>query len=210
MLSAIAGREQVAARLRRPLYDWYMQKIVPVLLTVAALLFAACGQAGPAEAPPDLDPVAFLGTLPTPAEFEQSNNATAATEDDIQRIFAQGIVDREAARRYTSIGFRDAAVRSWTSGDRTLTVIASRWDNHQTAQNVGGGAAEAIPLSQGAQAWTPRSIRGARGTTTSGGSPHTALAVAIGDVSVVILAEGDDLRPQVERTMSLAVAALGI
>jgi hypothetical protein len=181
-------------------------------IVVAAIFLTGCGGArGPATTPAELDVVALLRTLPTPAGYDQSTDVTRADTAAIQVIFAQGTVDAVAAKKYADIGFKDGAIRRWTGpSNTTFTVVASRWDDHQTAATVGGGAAEVIPLSRGAAAWTPASLNGARGTKTASSSPvMTTLSLAIGDVDVFILATGRADTAPVERTMNLVRTSLG-
>jgi hypothetical protein len=91
-----------------------------------------------------------------------------------------------------------------------MVIVVSRWSNHQTAVNVGGGAAQSIPLDNGARAWTPRSLGGARGSISAPVTPLlTTLSTAIADVSVVIMATDLAETAPVERTMDLATKSLG-
>jgi hypothetical protein len=186
------------------------RRLAPLLLTT--LLLAGCGATGTVTTPPDVDLQGMLGTLPTPTGFVQSTDVRPADAAAIQKIFAQGVVDSAAAENYESIGFEDAAVRSWRSDDgATLTVVASRWGNHQTAANVGGGAAEEIPFRDGATAWTPSSLGGARGTTNQTTDPSvTTLSLAVDRVDVFIIATGIADTAPVVRTMDLASASLGV
>jgi len=180
-------------------------------LVVAASLTGCGGVRGPATTPADLDVVALLRTLPTPAGYAQSTDVTRADTAAIQVVFAQGTADPAAAKNYADIGFKDAAIRRWTGpSNTTFTVVASRWKEHQTAATVGGGAAEVIPLSRGALAWTPSSLHGARGTRSpADGAGVTTLSLAVGDLDIFILATGRTDTAPVERTMNLVRTSLG-
>ncbi len=187
-----------------------MHRLLAIL--IAAIALTGCGvTSGPVTTPTDLDVVALLRALPTPAGYTQSTDVTRADADDIQLAFAQGTADAAAAKNYIDIGFKDAAIRRWTGpSNRTFTVVASRWSEHQTATNVGGGAAEVIPLSRGAVAWTPPTLHGARGTKAPPKAPGmTTLSMAIGDISIVIFAAGPTDTAPVERTMDLVATSLG-
>ncbi len=181
------------------------------LLLISTVLLAGCGAVGPSTTPQNLDLATFARSLPTPKGFSQATDVVRADALQMQTVFAQGTVDRAAASNYTDIGLKDVVIRRWSAPDGgAFTLVVSEWTDHQTAANVGGGAAEVIPLSRGAQAWTPDSLRGARGTRSpSGRPPVTTLSMAIGELDVFIIATGQESTTSVERTMDLARTALG-
>lgn len=183
----------------------------PIAIVVTALALAGCGSTGTVgETTIDVDLAKTIAVLPTPAGLDQSSDIRPATVDAVQEVFAQGQPDATAAATYSSVGFDGGAIRRWRGADgAALVVVFSRWRNHQTATNVGGGAAETLPLKHGAQAWTPSSLNGARGTTAKAGDPpQRTLAKAAANISVYVHAAGPVTEAAIVRTMDLAIRAL--
>lgn len=184
---------------------------LPLAIILAAVALTGCGGRGTqGETSIDADLTETIRVLPTPTGLDQSVDVTTATVDDVQEVFAQGRADATAAATYRSIGFNAAAIRRWSGPNGAFfVVVLSRWPNHQTATNVGGGAAETLPLQHGAQAWTPTAVHGARGTAARAGaaSEHT-LAKATANVSVYIHATGPVTEQAIVRTMDLAITTL--
>lgn len=183
---------------------------VLIALSLVALL-SGCGaiEDTPTVAA-DVDLTEFARTLPTPAGLRQSVEVTDARTEDIQVVFAQGIADAAAAANYRAIGFKKAVIRRWAgAGGATVTLVASRWGDAQTATNVGGGAAERVPFARGARAWTPRELPGARGSRQGDGADlKLTLSTTVGTVNIVILTSGGVGERAVVRTMDLATRAL--
>jgi hypothetical protein len=177
------------------------------LLLVVASLAAGCASGDEDDSVPgDIDLARIVGVLPTPAGFDQSNDAHPADVAAVQEALA-GMAREESARAFESRGFVDGAIRTW-SGPRgaTLTAVVSRWPDHLTASAIGGGAVN-VPLDRdvpGASPWNPDELRGGRGVRIDApGEPARLLAVAVGDVSLFVRASGPAGDAPVLRTMEL-------
>lgn len=163
-----------------------------LIAAMFAALVAGCGERRVVSPTAGIDPVELVRILPTPDGLTfDPQSSKAATAADVQEALA-GTAKAETAKKFEDeLGYVDGAVRRWRgSNGAALTVVVSRWPRHQTATNVGGGAAE-FPIAAGAQAWTPSDVPGARGSRTSspnGGS--RSLAFAIADLSIFVRGDG--------------------
>ena len=169
------------------------------LLVVAALL-AGCGADSLSRPATNIDPAEVVKILPTPPGLDQSTAVTTVDAAELQATLA-GVAKAESARVYEEIGFGGGAMRTWSGPDGArVLVVVSRWRDHQTATNVGGGAVQRIVETSGAAAWTPEEIAGARGAR----SPEVkVLSFAVADVSLLVRADGPVSDPVLVRTMDL-------
>lgn len=180
-------------------------KLLSIVL-LAALLLSGCGTTGGTRTVArDLNLNEVLRVQPTPKGLAQSTTVRRADAAVIQEAFADGRRDAAAADRFRSIGFESGAIRTWTAPTgATFTMVASRWGDHMTAVNVGGGAAEAQALARGAVAWTPSNLRSARGTRSRPDDPPSAaLSMAVGEVNLFVRAEGPIDEAAVVRSLEL-------
>ena len=185
-----------------------MRRFAPVvsLLAVVALLTGCATGAEDDTATEGVDLVELVRVLPTPAGFDQSNDARSADAAEVQAALA-GAAREEAARAFESRGFEDGAIRTWSGpGGATFTAVVSRWPDRLTATAIGGGAVN-LPLDQdvrGATPWNPDELRGGRGVRIDAPKASARmLAVAVGDVSLFVRADGPVNDAQVLRTVQL-------
>lgn len=174
------------------------------LLVVAALL-VGCGATTLSIAPTSIDPAGVVKILPTPPGLDQSTAVTTVDAAELQATLA-GVAKAESARVYEEIGFDGGAMRTWSGpGGARVFVVVSRWRDHQTAINVGGGAVQRIAETSGAAAWTPEELAGARGAR----SPEVkVLSFAVADLSLLVRADGPVPDAVLVRTMDLLTRPL--
>lgn len=173
-----------------------------LLLVSLLAALSGCG-ATTIEAPPStIDLTELVRILPTPQGLEQSRDVTPVDAAGLQEALA-GVARAESAAVFREIGFKAGAVRTWRGAGEAMMVAVSRWPNHQTATNVGGGAVQQFADTTGAAAWTPQSLAGARGARSIKDSETRMLSLAIGDVSLVVRADGPIEDDVLVRTMDL-------
>jgi hypothetical protein len=175
-----------------------MWRLMFVLLAVLAL----GGCAGDSE-PDNTDSVnltRLVTILPTQPGLDQaSSDIRSVDATTLENILARR--EGVASKGYEQIGFREAAIRTWTGPDGGAMLVAvSRWPDHQVATSVGGGAAVEPLDKENARAWNPREISGARGARSD---TSRVLAMAIGDISLVVRADGPVTDAAVVRTLDL-------
>ncbi|MGE0029401.1 MAG: hypothetical protein AB7O78_04385 [Thermoleophilia bacterium] len=136
-------------------------RLVVALALVAGLL-AACGPLGPTDPGGDqADPVKLLAVLPSPGDL-RGPDAQVADAADLAAAFT-GVADAKLASIIDSRDPKAAAVRSWTGPhDQTLTAVATTWDSHLVATQVGADLAARL-IADGGSAWTPPDAKAARG-----------------------------------------------
>lgn len=163
-----------------------------IILLVTALAVAGCGANSPDQDGTEaLNLTKLVSILPAqPGLDEASSEIRSVTGPALEATFARR--DTTNAKGFDEIGFRDGVIRTWSGpGGAEMLVAVSRWPDHQIAASVGGGAADQPLNSPGASAWDPREINGSRGARVNPpGSPSRVLAIAIGDISLVVRADG--------------------
>ncbi len=171
-----------------------------VALLVLALLVSGCGAVTAEETSTRVDLAALVRILPTPPGLDQSSQVATVDAAALQKTFA-GVAKPEAAKVYEEIGFAGGAMRTWSgpNGARVWAVV-SRWPDHQTATNVGGGAVQRAAETAGLSAWTPTAISGARGARSD---IVRVLSVAVADLSLVVRTDGPVPDTVIVRTMDL-------
>ncbi len=159
-----------------------------ISLALLAAVLAGCGPLGPAEPGGDrADPVALLTVLPSPGEL-RGPAAAPADAAGLARAFT-GREDPELADVIASRDPEGAAVREWTGpGGQTMTAVATVWDSHLVATQVGADLAQLL-VSDGGEASTPRDARAARGARRED-PPEQRLARSGGPNAVYIRATG--------------------
>ena len=185
--------------------------LAPLAALAAALLLAGCNASGDApEAPHDVPPLTLVHILPTPNGLTDVESARPASPAVVQATLA-GRPDAPSVKNLEESGLGASAIRRWRGrGGATLTVVVSRWSNHEAATNVGGDAAE-LPLgSAGAKAWTPDQVPGSRGSKVDPPGPRSrALSYAVGGIELFVRSTGGVPDADVVRTMQRLIAALG-
>jgi len=185
--------------------------LIPLAALAAALLLAGCNASGnQQDAPRNVPPLTLVHILPTPNGLTDVESARAASPAVVQATLA-GRPDAPSVKNLEDSGLGAAAIRRWRRGaGGTLTVVVSRWDNHEAATDVGGDAAE-IPLgSAGAKAWTPDQVPGSRGSKVDPpGPPSRSLSYAVGNTGLFVRSTGGVPDDDVVTTMQRMVAALG-
>jgi hypothetical protein len=177
--------------------------VLRVLILAAALAtLTGCGATTVETPPSTIDLTELVGILPTPSGLDQSREVRPVDAAGLQEMLA-GVARAESAAVFREIGFRAGAVRTWRGDGATMWVAVSRWPDRQTATNVGGGAVQQFADTTGATAWTPRALAGARGARFVKDSETRMLSIAIGDVSLVVRADGPIGDDTVVRTMDL-------
>lgn len=180
-----------------------MPRVIIVLL--AALAVAGCGADSPERDGTDaINLRELVMILPTQPGLDQaSSDIRSVDASTLEATFARR--DRTDSKGFEEIGFREGAVRTWSGPDgANMLVAVSRWPDHQVAAGVGAGAADQPLGSPGASAWDPREINGSRGARVSApGSPSRVLAIAIGEISLVVRADGPVSDAAVIRTLDL-------
>ncbi|HMO01131.1 MAG TPA: hypothetical protein PKD59_17095 [Miltoncostaeaceae bacterium] len=185
-----------------------MRRIRPAiaLALVAALLGAAllagCGPLGPTDPGGDqADPVKLLAVLPSPGEL-RGPDAQQADAADLAAAFT-GVADPALASIIDSRDPKAAAVRSWTGpGGQTLTAVATVWDSHLVATQVGADLAQRL-VSDGGRGWTPPEARAARGARRDD-PRELRLARSVGPNAVYLRATG----PVPDETVTTALERL--
>lgn len=147
-------------------------RLVTVLVAaiLAAVLFGACGPAGPHDdAGPEADPVALLTVLPVPAGLRDVSPATAAPAAAIMDAML-GESTPEGARRLTDSGMSKSAVRVFgTASGGRMYAIVSVWPSRLVASNFALEVAQRRLGKPGFRAWTPDDVPGTQGVRQSGG-----------------------------------------
>jgi hypothetical protein len=157
-------------------------------LALLVLVIAGCGPLGPTDAGGDrADPVALLTILPSPGEL-RGPAASSADAADLARAFT-GREDPALADVIASREPEAAAVREWTGpGGQTLTAVATVWDSHLVATQVGADLAQRL-VSDGGESWTPPDARAARGARRDDPAEQR-LARSVGPNAVYLRATG--------------------
>ncbi len=171
-----------------------------IALMVAAALLAGCGADSLSDPETSIDPAEVVKILPTPPGLDQSTEVRTVDAAELQETLA-GVAKAESARVYEEIGFGGAAMRTWSGRDGArVLVVVSRWRDHQTATNVGGGAVQRAAETSGAAAWTPRELAGARGARSH---DVKVLSFAVADLSLLVRSDGPVPDAVLIRTMDL-------
>jgi hypothetical protein len=173
-----------------------------IALALVAGLLAGCGPVGPTEAGGDrASPVKLLTVLPSPGELRGAP-AREADAAAIAEAFT-GVADPDLAAIIRSRDPQAAAVREWTGpGGQTLTAVATVWDSHLVATQVGADLAQKL-VSDGGSAWTPPEARAARGARRDD-PRELRLARSVGPNAIYIRATG----PVPDETVTTALARL--
>lgn len=183
-------------------------RIVLASLAAAALM-AGCGGAGTSPTR-DVDLTDLVNILPTPPGLDRTSSIVrSADAAGVQAILAR-VARPESAREFEKRGFGGGAIRTWTGANGArFEVVVSRWPDNQVATTVGAGAAE-LPLGgDGASAWNPRELPGARGARVEPpGVPSRSLSVAVADLSLFVRADGSVGDGAVVRTLDLLARRL--
>jgi len=176
-------------------------------MLLLATILAGCGNRDQAAPTDSVDLVELLHILPTPAGLDQSNDTRAADLATVRSTFAAGLdVPAEAADQYEKLGLRESAIRTWSGpGGARVVILATRWPNRMTAANTGAGAADVLPIREGARPWTPSKLRSARGSRLDEpGRRRSSLSLAVQSVNLFIRAEGPVDEDAVIRTLEFA------
>jgi hypothetical protein len=173
-----------------------------ITLALVAAVLAGCGPLGPTDAGGDqASPVTLLGVLPSPGELRGAP-ARKADAAAIAEAFT-GVADPDLASIIRSRNPQAAAVRGWTGpGGQTLTAVATVWDSHLVATQVGADLAQML-VSDGGSAWTPPEAKAARGARRDD-PRELRLARSVGPNSVYIRATG----PVPDETVTTALERL--
>jgi len=176
-----------------------------LIVLLAALTVAGCG-AGSSErdATDDINLMELVNILPTQPGLDQATSDIHSVDaSTLEAMFARR--DSTDSKGFDQIGFREGVIRTWRgTGGADMLVAVSRWPDHQIATSVGAGAADQPLESPGASAWNPREINGSRGARVSApGSATRVLAIAIGEISLVVRADGPVSDAAVIRTLDL-------
>jgi hypothetical protein len=179
---------------------------IPLLLLV--LFATACGPTRAGSGGPEaVDPLRLAQILPTPAGLADAGPARRAVVEQVQTALADQ-EDPEGAEGLRNVGFRDGAIREWTTDEGgRMTLVTSAWDERITATSVGAGSVRLLADEPGARAWTPSGVPGSQGVRVGGEIPRQALAVSVGENLIFIRAEGPVPERAIVRTMELAVRA---
>ncbi len=176
-----------------------------IILLVAVLALAGCGANSPDQDGTDaVNLTELVRILPTQPGLDQTSSQIKSIDaPTLEGIFARrgGVT----SKGFEEVGFREAVIRTWTGPDGgAMLVAASRWPDHQVATSIGGGAAvEPLDTLHG-KAWNPREISGARGARVdTPGASSRVLAIAIGDISLVVRGDGPVTDAAVVRTLDL-------
>ena len=169
---------------------------------LAAALLAGCGPLGPTDPGGDrADPVKLLTVLPSPGAL-RGPDARTADAADLAEAFT-GVADPDLASIIASRDPEAAAVREWTGpGGQTLTAVATVWDSHLVATQVGADLAQRL-VSDGGSAWTPPEARAARGARRDDPA-ELRLARSVGPNAIYVRATG----PVPEETVTTALERL--
>lgn len=176
-----------------------------IIVVVAALALAGCGANSPEVDGTDaVDLTQLVTILPTQPGLDlESSRIRSVDASTLEGLFARR--EGTSSKGFEQVGFREAAVRTWTGPDGGAMLVAvSRWPDHQVALSIGGGAAVQPLDTLKAKAWNPREISGARGARLdTPGAATRVLAVAIGNISLVVRADGPVTDAAVVRTLQL-------
>ena len=176
-----------------------------ILILVTALTVAGCGANSPERDGTDaLNLTELVRILPTkPGLDEATSEIHSVNGSALEATFARRASTN--SKGFDEIGFLDGVIRTWSGPDGADMLIAvSRWPDHQIATSVGGGAADQPLNSPGASAWNPREINGSRGARVNApGNPSRVLAIAIGEISLVVRADGPVSDASVIRILDL-------
>jgi hypothetical protein len=181
-----------------------------VLLALTALIIpaAGCGGSSAVAGSSPVDPLELVTILPTPKGFAQSSDARSATAADVQATLAR-TAKPDVAAEYEGLGFKGAAIRTWQGpGGAKAVIVASRWQDHLTATNIGAGPSQILLGKSGVRAWTPSDLPGARGVQVDGASPSSVLSLAVDDISVFMRVDGAVDPDVLVRTLDLAARRL--
>jgi hypothetical protein len=175
------------------------------IVLLAALTLAGCGAgSSEREATDEINLKELVNILPTQPGLDQATSEIRSVDaSTLEATFARR--DSTDSKGFDQIGFREGVIRTWSGpGGASMLVAVSRWPDHQIATSVGAGAAEPPLGSPGASAWNPREVNGSRGGRVSApGSPSRGLAIAIGEISLVVRADGPVSDAAVIRTLDL-------
>jgi hypothetical protein len=176
-----------------------------IILLAAVLALAGCGANSPDQDGTDaVDLTELVTILPTQPGLDLASSQIRSVDaSTLEGIFARR--EGTASKGFEQVGFREGVVRTWTGPDGGAMLVAvSRWPDHQVATSIGGGAAVQPLDSLRAKAWNPREISGARGARiNTPGAASRVLALAIGDISMVVRADGPVTDAAVIRTLDL-------
>jgi hypothetical protein len=176
-----------------------------IILLAAMLGLAGCGANAPDQTGLDaVDLTELVTILPTQPGLDLASSQIRSVDaSTLEGIFARR--EGTPSKGFEQVGFREGAVRTWTGPDGGAMLVAvSRWPDHQVALSIGGGAAVQPLDSLKATAWNPREISGARGArVTTPGASSRVLAIAIGNISLVVRADGPVTDAAVIRTLDL-------
>jgi hypothetical protein len=176
-----------------------------IIVLVAALALGGCGANSPDEDGTDaVDLTGLVTILPTQPGLDQASSRIRSVDaSTLEGIFARR--EGTASKGFEEAGFREAVVRTWTGPDGGAMLVAvSRWPDHQVATSIGGAAAVQPLDSLHAKAWNPQEINGARGARIDApGAASRVLAIAIGNISLVVRADGPVTDAAVVRTLDL-------
>lgn len=176
-----------------------------ILVLVAALALGGCGANSPDQDGTDaVDLTELVTILPTQPGLDQASSRIKSVDaPTLEGIFARQ--EGTNSKGFEEVGFREAVIRTWTGPDGgAMLVAASRWPDHQVATSIGGAAAVRPLDSLHAKAWNPREISGARGARIdTPGAASRVLAIAIGNISLVVRADGPVTDAAVVRTLDL-------
>lgn len=183
-------------------------RLVTVLVAaiLAAVLFGACGPAGPHDdAGPEADPVALLTVLPVPAGLRDVSPATAAPAAAIMDAML-GESTPEGARRLTDSGMSKSAVRVFgTASGGRMYAIVSVWPSRLVASNFALEVAQRRLGKPGFRAWTPDDVPGTQGVRQSGGAQEKVVARSVGPNVIEVRSTGDVSEDAVARTLERLV-----
>jgi hypothetical protein len=176
-----------------------------IILLAAVLALAGCGANSPEQDGTDaVDLTELVTILPTQAGLDQASSQIRSVDaSTLEGIFARR--EGVTSKGFEEVGFREGVIRTWTGPDGGAMLVAvSRWPDHQVATSIGGGATVQPLDTLHAQAWNPREISGARGArVNTPGASSRVLAIAIGDISLVVRADGPVTDAAVVRTLDL-------
>lgn len=161
---------------------------IAIALALVAGVLAGCGPLGPTDPGGDqADPVKLLTVLPSPGAL-RGPDAQPADAAALAEAFT-GVADPDLASIIASRDPQAAAVRTWTGPDgQTLTAVATVWDSHLVATQVGTDLAQRL-ISDGGSAWTPPEARAARGARRDDPAEQR-LARSVGPNAIYIRATG--------------------
>jgi hypothetical protein len=189
---------------RRGRLSWFtMWRVLIVLVTV--LTVAGCAGNSPDDDGTNaLNLTELVTILPTQPGLDQASSEIRRVDGSaLEATFARR--DSTDSKGFDEIGFREGVIRTWSGPDGAdMLVAVSRWPDHQIATSVGGGAADQPLNSPGASAWNPEQISGSRGARVNApGSPSRVLAIAVGEISLVVRADGPVTDAAVIRVLDL-------